>query len=57
MVRLVLSFIIITMPLLVSYKRSKLTGANDSPAPAQERLETLLNPLVVIPFIRDIDFV
>ena len=47
--------ILITMPLLVSWKRSKLTGANDYPAP--ERPETLPNPSIVIPFGRDTDFV
>ena len=43
------------MPLQVNCKRSKLTGANDSPA--LERLETPPNPSVVIPFSRDTDFV
>ena len=45
----------ITMPLLVSCKGSKLTGADDGPA--LDRLETPPNPSVVIPFNRDTDFV
>jgi hypothetical protein len=53
MVRLILSSI--TMPLLVSCKWSKLLGANVGPAP--ERLETLPNPLIIIPFSCDTDFV
>ena len=42
------------MPLLVSCKGSKLTGAD---GPTLERPETPPNPSVVIPFSRDTDFV
>jgi hypothetical protein len=43
------------MPLLVSWKGSKVTGANDGPT--LDRLETPPNPSVIIPFSRDEDFV
>ena len=43
------------MPLQLSCKGSKLTGANDSPA--SELPETPPNPSAVIPFSRDTDFV
>jgi hypothetical protein len=43
------------MPLLVSCKGPKLTGADDGPT--LERPETPPNPSVAIPFSRDKDFV